>query len=210
MQNCFKFLGTAALLSFSLLGLTPKAKAEMATFTKGRIIFSCIQNQQGDWVTMPQMVRETRYSRYSNVVVDREVVLESDEPMILWTNTLGDGYTSSSRCYTVSNRLTNLANSLGFSKLEEIGRAATIHGVVNNEYIKEKVIFLSDKDIRYPINFSKKLSVGERAITGRDAVVLTLSPENARRFARVLEQFKAGVSLSIGGEEADIELPIEE
>ncbi len=238
MQRYFGVLGTATLLATSLFGLAPKANAQimlstMETIREEKVVFKCSQDVSGDWVTIPQYVEQVTYVRYPNTVVSEEIRFQSDEALVSWTKSLDNGrFIPESRCYTVSERLTDLVSGIAAAKrnmkpsmemgesfisaLEEVSDISRATGVYGRnlfgEYISERVILASDQNITGAyIPLRTRHTVVEDPTDADQTVIFTLSPENAKHWDEVLSSFKSGVSVAAGGEaDPSVELPIQE
>ncbi len=233
MKKYFQLFGAAAFLTASLFTINKTAKAfPMETFTERRIVFECMK-EAGEYVTMPQYVEQERYERYPNTVAEEYVILESNKPLITWNNFLGNmgQYTPKSRCYTVSARLTNMTSALAayfryqdstldndesYTKALEALEAVSQHTLVYGtnrfgQYIDEQILVASDQKLSFTSWLKRDITVAGRPTDPDQTIIVTLSPENARRYREVLRSFKTGILVSAGGEGArDAELPIEE
>jgi hypothetical protein len=185
MKSTIKAFITTAIVTAGLVVGISQAKAQPDTFTQERVVFQTVEidpenNQYG---TVPMIVRETYDTRYpgllgGNSLLKREVVQVASEPLVIWEVTLSSSdpngsYTPDRRAQAVSTRLTNLADSLGVTTLEEMYQA----GVVNYE----GVIFASEEP--GDANFQN--------------VVFTLSPGNADQgdvFVEHLQEFGDGTA----------------
>ncbi len=166
MKSAIKAFVTTAIVTAGLVVGISQAKAQPDTFTKERVVFQTVEidAEQNQYGTVPMIVRETYDTRYpgllgGNSLLKREVIQVASEPLIIWQVTLSStvphgSYTPERRANAISTRLTNLADSLGVSTLEEMYQA----GVVNYE----TVIFASSDP-------------GDATF---DNVVFTLSPGN--------------------------------
>ena len=193
MKKTFSLLTLSALATVGLWGLMPTQKAnsyspkKITVREETKIVYSC-QTQDNQFVTVPQIVRETewKYNRMVHSFVEQKVV-QQYSPVIIWTKSLGKKahpYTPESRCQTVSAHLTNLAKSMDISNLVEMSQK----GVVN----RERVIFASDKS--YPTV---------------NNVIFTLNPRNRAKAHKILVQFEKNISGSVGGTPVDV-VPIYE
>lgn len=166
MKSAIKAFVTTAIVTAGLVVGISQAKAQPDTFTKERVVFQTVEidPEQNQYGTVPMIVRETYDTRYpgllgGNSLLKREVIQVASEPLVIWQVTLSSNdpqgsYTPERRANAISTRLTNLADSLGVSTLEEMYQA----GVVNYE----TVIFAS----------------AEPGDATFDNVVFTLSPGN--------------------------------
>lgn len=233
MKKYFQLLGAAALLTASLFTINETAKAEsMETFTERRVVFKC-EMRDDELITIPQYVEQERYERYENTVAEEYVVLEANKPLITWNNYLGNNgqYTPKSRCYTVSARLTNmtsaiaayyrygnstLSNDESYTKALEALEAVSQHTLVYGtnrfgQYIDEQILVASDQKLSFASWLKRNITVAGRPTDPDQTIIVTLSPENARRYREVLESFKTGILVAAGGEGSpNAELPIEE
>jgi hypothetical protein len=181
MRNLFPTVAVALLASAGVLSVVPEAKAD-TMYLPEKLVFSCeIRNNQ--YATVPQMVRDKVDSKYQVRLIRRSVVQEYT-PLLVWTETLDsdhpDGaYMPEGRCESVSARLTNLAESMGITNIQQLSQA----GIVNHE----RVIFIS-----------------ESPVASRDEVIFTLKPDNRSDSQEILKLFQVGVSGGIGGPDLDI------
>ncbi len=233
MKKYFQLFGAAALLTASLFSITKSAKAEMSTYTENRVVFTCMKDDGGEFVTMPQYVEQERFERYPNTVAEESVVLEANKPLITWNNYLGSNgqYTPESRCMTVSARLTNMTSALAayyryedstitndesytkaLEALEAVSQSTEVYGTNRfARFVDEQIIVASDQKLGFATWLKRDITVAGRPTDPDQSIIVTLSPENARRYMEVLESFKTGVLVASGGQGSpDAELPIEE
>lgn len=185
MKSTIKaFIATTIVTAGLVIGVS-NAKAQPDTMTKERVVFQTVEidpanNQYG---TVPMVVRETYDTRYPGLLggyslLKREVVQVASEPLVIWQVTLSSSdpngsYTPERRSAAVSTRLTNLADSLGISTLEEMYQAGTVN--------YEGVIFASEEP-------------GDASFRN---VVFTLSPGNRDQgdvFVEHLQEYGNGTA----------------
>ncbi len=185
MKSTIKALIATTIVTAGLVIGVSSAKAQPHTMTKERVVFQTVEidpenNQYG---TVPMVVRETYDTRYPGLLggyslLKREVVQVASEPLVIWQVTLSSSdpngsYTPERRSQAVSTRLTNLADSLGVSTLEEMYQAGTVN--------YEGVIFASE----------------EPGDANFDNVVFTLSPGNRDQgdvFVEHLQEYGNGTA----------------
>jgi len=242
MKKFIQIFGAAALLTASLFTINKTAKAEsMKTVTNPKVVFKC-EKHDGEYQTMLQLVAETTYKRYPSVKAEEDDVrAEADEPIFTWNNYLGNmgQYTPESRCMTVSARLTNMLSALvaysryqddvdyresyrktgeryiqALETLEAVSRSTNVYGTNRfGQFVDEQILVASDQRLNFSSWLKQNITVAGRMTDPDQSVIVTLSPENARKFRSVLINFKNNLRFATGGERipgSSLPTPIEE
>lgn len=236
MRKFLQVFGTAAFLTAGLFGITETAKAEMETFTMDNVpMFKCEKGEmEGEYVTVPVIVTQERFVRYSNTVIDERETRRANEAFITWNKALANGrFAAKDRCMAVSKHFTNTVHGMAakrrnenpllsmeesyiqaLSDLSNISRTTRVVGYNRfGEWINEQVILPEDFGVNSVSGMNQMMSVDDRPTNPQLSTLFTLSGANAIFNFDALEGVRYALleTAGIGGQEpAEVNLPIQE